>query len=455
MSLQSHLRGRSFTTLVADKNMNKKAQYFAIFSVIGIVILGSLLFIMAYKHFSVTSGKKIGSNQADMLSAYRKAESALLYVDLSAEAAVPEAFRRVAGNGGYGIVYDEGYAELSSKCGAYDGFILWNKGNAECFPDSDLVRRSFTSVANSILEEKYAAYSDVFIPAGYAFSFKGGDVLGITEQAIRISSPAGISPSVSSSSVWPVDARVTSCYGYREDPITGQKGKWHDGADFGVAEGTGIRAVADGEVYAVENDPSGYGLNVIVKHSDTVYVRYAHLLEAQFKKGGLVRKGEVIAKAGSTGYSTGPHLHLSFYRQGSADSTPVFSNRDDYSSDPFCFLPPESRGIQSPCSPDCTAGEETSIQASSSNTFLYDVKPNFRQAIGFDVAEFEKVTEKAREMLAECRGKQDALSCLKKSEGQSDGLKVSVGCGRPAMDSGYAKFRIDGVLQHRFAMFFG
>lgn len=84
---------------------------------------------------------------------------------------------------------------------------------------------------------------------------------------------------------------------------------YHTGTDLEAATGTAVKAVADGTV--VSSDPSGsYGINVLIKHHDGTYSLYAHLSSKTVQKGTKVKAGRLIGFSGSTGNSTGPHLHL-------------------------------------------------------------------------------------------------------------------------------------------------
>ena len=106
----------------------------------------------------------------------------------------------------------------------------------------------------------------------------------------------------------PVVGRLTSGYGYREHPILG-KVLFHGGVDIGGQEGDPVAAFADGEVeYTGKND--SYGLYLQVDHGNGVKSFYAHCSEIVVTKGQAVARGEKLAEIGSTGISTGPHLHL-------------------------------------------------------------------------------------------------------------------------------------------------
>ena len=107
---------------------------------------------------------------------------------------------------------------------------------------------------------------------------------------------------------------MSSEYGMRIDPFHGQK-QWHAGVDFAGREGDDIVAVASG-VVTWSGKRSGYGLMVEVNHSDDFVTRYGHNSENIAEVGSVVKKGDVIARMGSSGRSTGPHVHFEVFRNG-------------------------------------------------------------------------------------------------------------------------------------------
>lgn len=121
-----------------------------------------------------------------------------------------------------------------------------------------------------------------------------------TLQAFRMASPTGYP--------LPYPALVTSPAGYRMDPFTGQN-SWHAGTDYSAYPGTPIMATGDGYVIRAEWDDE-YGNLVEISHPGVNMVtRYAHAQDIYVKPGQRVSRGEAIASVGSTGRSTGPHLH--------------------------------------------------------------------------------------------------------------------------------------------------
>ncbi len=105
----------------------------------------------------------------------------------------------------------------------------------------------------------------------------------------------------------PASGHVSSGFGYRYSPFHGGL-SMHEGIDFSLSQGSHILATADGIVRQVRRNGT-YGLMVDIAHSDSVVTRFAHLSKAFVSDGERVCRGEVIALAGSTGRSTGPHLH--------------------------------------------------------------------------------------------------------------------------------------------------
>jgi murein DD-endopeptidase MepM/ murein hydrolase activator NlpD len=117
---------------------------------------------------------------------------------------------------------------------------------------------------------------------------------------------------------WPLitGGVVTSKFGYRRHPITGRS-SMHKGIDIAGKRGSDIVAMADGLVI-FSGRKSGYGNIVEIRHANGLETRYAHNQRNVVKEGDLIRKGQVIAKLGSTGRSTGPHVHFEVRRNGEA-----------------------------------------------------------------------------------------------------------------------------------------
>ncbi|GJL79756.1 MAG: peptidase M24 [Nitrospinaceae bacterium] len=111
----------------------------------------------------------------------------------------------------------------------------------------------------------------------------------------------------STPSIWPTRGWVTSGFGLRKSPFTGLKEK-HEGWDIGARMGSPIRASADG-VVVIAGREAGYGKMLEVDHGYGITTRYGHNSKNLVKVGDRVKRGDKIGLIGSTGRSTGPHLH--------------------------------------------------------------------------------------------------------------------------------------------------
>ncbi|MDO9452735.1 MAG: M23 family metallopeptidase [Stagnimonas sp.] len=115
---------------------------------------------------------------------------------------------------------------------------------------------------------------------------------------------------------WPVvNGFISSLFGYRTDPFSG-RGAFHEGMDFAGKEGSGIMAVGAG-VVSFAGERSGYGNLVEINHGNGYVTRYGHNAASLVKAGETVRKGQRVALMGSSGRSTGPHVHFEVLLNGS------------------------------------------------------------------------------------------------------------------------------------------
>lgn len=120
--------------------------------------------------------------------------------------------------------------------------------------------------------------------------------------------------------IWPVSGPITSPYGWRTHPIYGTR-RFHTGLDLGVGYGTPIDAARGGIV--VDSGYMGaYGIAAIIDHGGGVATMYAHMSSLRVGTGQRVSTGEVVGLVGSTGYSTGPHLHFEV-RVNGANQNPM------------------------------------------------------------------------------------------------------------------------------------
>ena len=113
----------------------------------------------------------------------------------------------------------------------------------------------------------------------------------------------------------PYQCQVTDSYGYRIHPLT-KKYSWHNGVDFGAAAGTAILAAKSGTVTTAAYS-GAWGYYVVINHGDGYSTLYAHQPSLSVSVGDYVTQGQTIGYVGSTGYSTGPHLHFTIYYNGS------------------------------------------------------------------------------------------------------------------------------------------
>ena len=123
----------------------------------------------------------------------------------------------------------------------------------------------------------------------------------------------------------PVEGPVGSGFGFRPDPFTGRPAL-HTGLDFPAQPGTPILAAAGGVVRSAEPHPA-YGLTVEIDHGNELVTRYAHASKLLVRPGDLVKRGQEIARVGSTGRSTGPHLHFEVLVAGAPQNPAKFLAR--------------------------------------------------------------------------------------------------------------------------------
>lgn len=129
----------------------------------------------------------------------------------------------------------------------------------------------------------------------------------------------------------PVDeGSITSTFGERMDPITGRS-SFHPGVDFAAPEGTTVMSVATGVVTWAGPHPA-YGNLVEINHGNGYSTRYGHNEKVLVKVGDTVQKGQKLALSGSTGRSTGPHVHFEVLRHGSVVNPASFINRASHGS---------------------------------------------------------------------------------------------------------------------------
>jgi len=115
--------------------------------------------------------------------------------------------------------------------------------------------------------------------------------------------------------IWPVSGYITSPYGYRKWPFGGNARQFHSGMDIGAPMGSSVKAAMSGRVSAVGWDDV-LGNYIVINHQSGYRTMYGHMSATRVKSGAYVGAGERIGDVGSTGLSTGPHLHFTVFKNG-------------------------------------------------------------------------------------------------------------------------------------------
>lgn len=127
--------------------------------------------------------------------------------------------------------------------------------------------------------------------------------------------------------------RVASGFGYRVDPVY-KTVKFHAGLDFAAPQGTPIYATANGTIKVAGNLGNGYGNHVVVNHGYGYETLYGHMFKIVVRNGRQVKRGEILGYVGSTGKSTGPHLHYEVHKNG-RPLDPVYFFYNDLTPEQF------------------------------------------------------------------------------------------------------------------------
>ena len=151
-------------------------------------------------------------------------------------------------------------------------------------------------IVNELFSEKIKVGSDLFIP--------GAKLDWVSLQEIN-----------GDLFIWPVNGAITSAYGYRIDPFNSGRRQFHTGIDIRGSTGTPIRAAMAGRVSQIGYD-SVLGNFVTISHHSGYRTVYGHMSVIRTRTGAYVAAGERIGDVGSTGQSTGPHLHFTVYKNG-------------------------------------------------------------------------------------------------------------------------------------------
>ncbi len=118
--------------------------------------------------------------------------------------------------------------------------------------------------------------------------------------------------------VMPASGRLSSRFGNRIDPVTKRRNSFHKGIDISAPAGTPVYAAESGVVVDAGYKKSGYGNLIVIKHGNDLATYYGHLSKIEISNGDKVTKGQLIGRVGSTGKSTGPHLHFEIRKGGQA-----------------------------------------------------------------------------------------------------------------------------------------
>lgn len=146
---------------------------------------------------------------------------------------------------------------------------------------------------------------------GFRTSDIGQDYFDAVERDIdRLSETLEITPFGK-----PTSGNISSSYGYRKSPFS-ERREFHGGIDFRGKTGTEVVTTASGVVDKVKRLKNGYGNHIVIKHKKGYKTLYGHLSKIEVRKGQNVVAGEKIGEIGSTGHSTGPHLHYEITRYG-------------------------------------------------------------------------------------------------------------------------------------------
>jgi len=176
------------------------------------------------------------------------------------------------------------------------------KQNNKLLPAADDLRPEQYKAS---LDQFYALRNSAFSGAASAGLSTSGDLAHHGEA--RTASLTDWVKAAAAPSVWPVEGRITSSFGARQDPFNGE-GAFHSGLDISVPYGTPVYAPADGYVAFAEFS-NGYGRLIKIDHGHGVSTRYGHLSGFAISAGQNVRRGQVIGYVGATGRATSPHLH--------------------------------------------------------------------------------------------------------------------------------------------------
>lgn len=208
----------------------------------------------------------------------------------------PSAFEKIRNN----------YMEIIQKDMSAGEIVEQLKGAAEYV---FLPEKGVAVLSDNVAVESYEVTSDETgetVAVGEIVEGSGGGDIEVREAAEGTSFAPYF---VSVDPVLPVEnGRITSRFGYRTNPVSGKYG-FHTGLDLAAAEGTPVSASFYGKIIETGNSDV-WGKYILMEHSDGLLTYYCHLSEIYVNEGTVIRQGETIGLVGSTGWSTGPHLHF-------------------------------------------------------------------------------------------------------------------------------------------------
>jgi peptidoglycan hydrolase FlgJ len=178
-------------------------------------------------------------------------------------------------------------------------------------------RTASTEIAGALVDQlAYVKTEDASIIDDQTIDSELEDIALPAAQAVNPETQTGPDVSSAEDSLpgWPVKALISSRFGMRQDPFTSET-KFHSGIDIAAEKGTAVSAAMSGKVIMSCN-VKGYGNVVAVDHGEGLVTIYAHNEKNLVKVGDVVKKGSFIARVGSTGRSTGPHLHFEVRKDG-------------------------------------------------------------------------------------------------------------------------------------------
>jgi murein DD-endopeptidase MepM/ murein hydrolase activator NlpD len=152
------------------------------------------------------------------------------------------------------------------------------------------------------------------LPEDLKISSLGKETRPVSSTGRRMEEPVSEGNDKATSLRMPVDGRISSNFGWRPDPFTGED-KFHSGIDIAASSGQAIYPINQGRVI-FSGLTKGYGNTVVIDHGDGYITKYGHNLTNLVSVGDDVEPGQVIALVGSTGRSTGPHLHFEIQHHG-------------------------------------------------------------------------------------------------------------------------------------------